>query len=86
MATDLQERQCMSEKSPEQTTPFGINDMLAMPRQCGYCGMIHGPKCPTVKAMEFHPNGSVKRVEFFAPNDYAESAQMPSDATQTTET
>jgi hypothetical protein len=49
-------------------SPSLDNDMLAMPRQCGYCGMVHGPRCPSVKAIEFHPNGSVKRVEFFGPN------------------
>lgn len=26
--------------------------------------MIHGPKCPSVKALEYHPDGTVKRVEF----------------------
>lgn len=41
-----------------------------MARECRWCGMIHGPKCPSVKAMEFYSDGSVKRVEFFGPNDY----------------
>jgi hypothetical protein len=27
-------------------------------------------KCPLVKAYEYHPNGTLKRVEFYAPNDY----------------
>jgi hypothetical protein len=52
---------------PIQTTSaaqFGINDMMSMPRQCGYCGMIHGPRCPSVQAIEYYPDGSVKRVEF----------------------
>ncbi|MDE2105621.1 MAG: hypothetical protein KGL39_50810 [Patescibacteria group bacterium] len=31
---------------------------------CRYCGAVHGLRCPMVKAMEFHPDGSVKRVEF----------------------
>lgn len=38
---------------------------------CQWCGNIHGAKCPIVKAFEFHPDGTVKRVEFYAPNDYA---------------
>lgn len=38
---------------------------------CEYCGQRHGYKCPTVKAYEYHEHGGVKRVEFFAPNDYA---------------
>lgn len=33
---------------------------------CGYCGLIHlgGGRCPSVKAIEYYPNGTVKRVEF----------------------
>jgi len=26
--------------------------------------MWHGPTCPRVKAIEYYPDGSVKRVEF----------------------
>jgi hypothetical protein len=37
---------------------------------CGYCGSIHTGKCPTVKAFEYHPDGTIKRVEFYAPVDY----------------
>ncbi len=39
---------------------------------CPYCGMTHSmlSKCPMVKAYEYHTDGTVKRVEFFAPNDY----------------
>lgn len=33
--------------------------------KCGWCGMYHGPTCPRVSAIEYHPNGQVKRVEFF---------------------
>lgn len=36
---------------------------------CQWCGCIHSGKCPQVKAIEYHPNGSVKRVEFFGPGD-----------------
>ncbi len=64
----------------KETTPFRINDALAMPRQCGWCGMIHGPRCPSVKAMEFHPDGTVKRVEFFAPNDFPPLQIFPGGA------
>jgi hypothetical protein len=36
---------------------------------CPYCsgphsGVIHGGPCPRVKAIEYHANGTVKRVEF----------------------
>jgi hypothetical protein len=33
-------------------------------RACGWCGLIHGGTCPRVKAIEYHPNGQIKRVEF----------------------
>ena len=37
---------------------------------CTWCGMHHGGMCPKVKAIEYHENGFVKRVEFYAPVDY----------------
>lgn len=50
------------------TAAAGINDILAMPKQCGWCGMIHGPRCFSVHAIEFYPDGiTVKRVEFVKP-------------------
>jgi hypothetical protein len=44
-----------------------------MSEACRWCGQYHGPKCPTVKAIEFHPDGSIKRVEFKTANDYPPS-------------
>lgn len=38
--------------------------------KCQWCGLIHGPRCPTVKAIEYHPDGTVKRVEFMTPVDH----------------
>lgn len=38
--------------------------------KCRYCGNYHGPLCPDVKAIEYHPNGTVKRVEFKTAADY----------------
>lgn len=32
--------------------------------ECRWCGMTHGPQCPSVKAIDFFPDGTVKRVEF----------------------
>lgn len=35
--------------------------------KCPHCGYIHTPDgglCPRVKAIEYYPDGSVKRVEF----------------------
>jgi hypothetical protein len=46
-------------------------------QKCQYCGLIHGAKCPSVKAIEYNPDGSVKRVEFFAPNDYLPKLGAP---------
>lgn len=38
--------------------------------QCQWCGMSHGALCPMVKAIEYHPNGTMKRVEFKSAADY----------------
>jgi hypothetical protein len=35
--------------------------------KCQFCGAIHSTPCPWVKAIEYHPNDSVKRVEFHDP-------------------
>lgn len=54
----------------------GVNDGLAaaghaynIPGACPHCSgaynaVYHGGPCPRVKAIEYHPNGAVKRVEF----------------------
>jgi hypothetical protein len=39
-------------------------------RKCQWCGHTHGDLCPHVKAFEYHESGSLKRVEFFTPNDH----------------
>lgn len=50
---------------------------------CKYCGALSHPGvCPTVKALEYFPDGSVKRVEFktaadFPPLPYAPSPPAP---------
>lgn len=31
---------------------------------CQHCGRLHGNLCPAVAALEYHPDGSLKRVEF----------------------
>ena len=33
--------------------------------KCPYCQHYHGGNCPAVKAIEYHPNGQIKRVEFW---------------------
>lgn len=48
------------------------------PSACRWCGRMHGPLCPSVKAIEFEADGvTVKRVEFFCPNDYAPVGMQP---------
>jgi hypothetical protein len=46
--------------------------------KCRFCGMYHGPLCPSVRAIEYHPDGTVKRVELVA-SDYA--LEQPAHAT-----
>ena len=58
---------------------FGPEDLAAFKRQweqisvvnvqppCRWCGAFHGARCPSVAAMEFHQDGTVKRVEFVQP-------------------
>lgn len=31
---------------------------------CPYCGVCHTGPCPMVKAIELHPNGTIKRIEY----------------------
>jgi hypothetical protein len=31
---------------------------------CYHCGNYHGPACPRIRAIEYYPNGTVKRVEY----------------------
>jgi hypothetical protein len=37
-----------------------MNGMAA----CGFCGQYHIGECPKVKAREYYPNGTLKRIEF----------------------
>ncbi|MCX4155005.1 MULTISPECIES: hypothetical protein [Paraburkholderia] len=39
-------------------------------KACRFCGHYHGDLCPQVKAYEYNADGSVNRVEFFAPVDH----------------
>jgi hypothetical protein len=42
----------------------------AAPR-CGHCGQPpHPGVCPMVKAIEYHENGTIKRVEYKSASDY----------------
>ena len=48
---------------------------------CPYCGNIHDGVCPKVKAIEYHPNGTVKRVEFHDWKTDWTWPEMPWDST-----
>ena len=32
---------------------------------CQYCGKYHPGICPRIKSVEYHDNGTVRRVEFY---------------------
>jgi len=39
--------------------------------ECRFCGMSHGLRCPSVKAIEYFSDGvTVKRVEYMTPSDF----------------
>lgn len=42
---------------------------------CGFCGNFHGKICPSVRAIEYHENGTIKRVEFMRPVDLCHPPQ-----------
>lgn len=39
---------------------------------CRYCGYSHDGVCPRVREIEYHQNGTVKRVSFFKGMDVAD--------------
>ena len=46
-------------------------------QNCRFCGMSHGSRCPSIKAIEYHEDGiTVRRVEFMTPADYP-GANLP---------
>lgn len=38
--------------------------------KCEHCGNVHATTCPRIKAIEYYPDGTVKRITFYSPNDY----------------
>jgi hypothetical protein len=49
---------------------------------CMYCGSwpAHGPgACPMVRAVEYYPDGTIKRIERFSPRDLHETFTVPMD-------
>lgn len=43
---------------------------MTLSPNCPHCGNIHQGKCPLVRAIEYHENGTIKRIEYMAPADY----------------
>lgn len=39
---------------------------------CQHCGGVHARNCPAVKVVEYHPDGKVKRVEFWPAGEWPE--------------
>ena len=42
-----------------------------MTEKCKHCGNIHEARCPWVKSIEYFEDGTIKRVEYMTPADYA---------------
>lgn len=53
--------------STDRVNETTIQTSAAPPHGCPYCGLPHAGTCPRVKAIEYHPDGSLKRVEFHQP-------------------
>lgn len=43
---------------------------MADETKCQWCGQIHMTVCFMVKALEYFPDGTIKRVEFKTAQDY----------------
>ena len=43
-----------------------------MSEPCRWCGEKHGVRCYAVAAIEYHPDGTVRRVEFVQPRPISE--------------
>jgi hypothetical protein len=49
-------------------------DYFTTPKACGHCGGYHNGACPRIKSVEYHPNGTVRRIEY---HDTRGSAALP---------
>ena len=47
-----------------------MSGVASTTQKCAYCGLTHLTRCPSVKAFEYHQDGTIKRVEFYSPRDY----------------
>ena len=39
-------------------------DSTSVVHGCPYCGWIHEGVCQRIRAIEYHPDGTIKRMEF----------------------
>lgn len=51
---------------------------------CPHCGSIHTTTCPRVSAIEYHPDGTLKRVEFHSPQPFNLSQMLVGKQISTT--
>jgi len=47
--------------------PVQMSTASSIGHLCPYCGMGHSGVCSRVRAIEYHENGAVRRVEFHEP-------------------
>lgn len=47
---------------------------------CQHCGQFHKTTCPRIKALEYFPDGTVRRVEFYDPKSADAVAGGPATA------
>ena len=56
--------------------PAAIDDALALEvakiPACAHCGGRHVRACPRIKRMQWHPNGTIASVEFWADGRWSE--------------
>lgn len=61
----------------EIPTAFGEPSLGTQPRyealRCKWCQGVHFRACPRVRELEYHENGTVRRVVFFLEGDYDDS-------------
>ena len=50
---------CFDEASQYRTSHIPVQY-----HSCSHCGSMHAGQCPKVKAVEYHLDGTVKRVEY----------------------
>lgn len=53
-----------------------MSGYTSTPAICPHCNYGHAGTCPRIKAIEYHPDGTVKRIEFHEPRPI--SMPMPS--------